>query len=109
MLPGGAVWWTSVSSEPRGDIPPTDREGSRASHRTSSQASHFLKCSADVRRQRLPDIDELRDGPGVHLPHHIAAMKLDGDFADAKIECDLLIHSSGNHKPQDFLLARRKC
>jgi hypothetical protein len=35
-------------------------------------------------------------------------MKLHGDFADAKIECDLLVHRPGDHKPKHLTFAGRK-
>ena len=48
----------------------------------------------------------MREGPCIHFPHHVAPMELHGDFADAKIECDLLVHRPGDHKPQHLTLAR---
>jgi hypothetical protein len=33
--------------------------------------------------------DELRDGLGLHLVHHLTAVDLDGDFAGAQLRGDL--------------------
>ena len=72
------------------------------------RSGSHLQLALDLGRKRLPGAEQMRDGPRVHLLHHVAAMELHRDFADAEIERDLLVQRTGDHKPQHLPLARRK-
>src|SRR6476659_9276258 len=38
---------------------------------------------------------------GLHLPHHLAAMRLDGDLADVKLAADLFVEQPRNYERHD--------
>src|SRR6476660_7469575 len=56
--------------------------------------------------EHLPSANPLSDRAGIHLPHHVAAMQLYGDFADAEVERDLFVHTPVGHFPQHLTLPR---
>ena len=45
---------------------------------------------------------------GLHLPHHLAAMRLDGDLADAELAADLLVQEAGHDQDHHLALAWRQ-
>src|SRR3546814_4303231 len=63
---------------------------------------------AQLRGQCFPPSDQLTDGSSLHLAHHVATMKLDGDFTDTQIERNLLVDASPRDFVQDFALTRRQ-
>ena len=49
--------------------------------------------------------DELGEPGGLHLPHDLAAMHLDGHLADPELAGDLLVEPAGDDEAQDLSLA----
>ena len=51
---------------------------------------------AEARRHR----DQIRQGLGFHLAHHLSSMRLHRDLADAEIAADLLVeHARDDYAP----------
>jgi hypothetical protein len=48
---------------------------------------------AEIFGKRLPCPDQLAHRCGLHLSHHITAVELDGNLADAELEGDRLVES----------------
>ena len=52
------------------------------------------------------EADELRDAAGLHFPHDLAAMHLDGHLADPELAGDLLVEPPGDDQRHHLALAR---
>src|SRR3954471_206032 len=52
--------------------------------------------------------DEVRERPGPHLVHDLAAMDLDGDLASPQLGGDLLVQEPGDDERHHFPLAARE-
>src|SRR5438067_9063601 len=64
--------------------------------------------SGDVRgaeAELVGKADELGEPGGLHLPHDLAAMHLDGHLADPELAGDLLVEPAGDDEAQDLSLA----
>src|SRR5439155_22655632 len=48
---------------------------------------------------------EISDRPGLHLPHHLAAVGLHRDLADAELAADLLVQTARDDECHDLALA----
>src|SRR5262245_62022131 len=57
------------------------------------------------RGQHFPGSDQASDRGSLHLPHHVAAMQLYRDYADAEVERDLLVKAAIRHFSQNLTFA----
>jgi hypothetical protein len=60
-------------------------------------------------RKQLPGPDKLANRQRVHLLHHAAAVKFDGDYRDAELVGDLFVEQTLRHQTEDLALPRREC
>src|SRR5580698_7448563 len=51
-------------------------------------------------------IDQIREGVGLHLSHHLAAMCFDRNFADVELATHLFIQEARDYQPHDLPFAR---
>src|SRR5262245_16569653 len=51
---------------------------------------------------------EVGQGVGLHLEHHLAAVRLDGDLTDAELAGDLFVQPPGNDECHDLAFAWRE-
>src|SRR4051812_3912820 len=51
------------------------------------------------------DSDEIGYGARLHLPHHLAAVRLHRDLADAELRAHLLVEHPRNYQAQHLALA----
>src|SRR5712671_2304349 len=62
----------------------------------------FLSINAE----RLRHFDQIRERPRPHLPHHMAAMNLDRDLAEAHLGRNLLVRQAGGDEGHHLPLSR---
>jgi Zn-finger in ubiquitin-hydrolases and other protein len=51
------------------------------------------------------NIHEVGERAGIHLPHHLASVRLHGNLADAELKADLFIQQTADHQRHDLPLA----
>src|SRR5262245_39170062 len=108
LVPSETLWIPLLRSTRRRGPVCSVKQGAPLPPILPGSRSH-LQLILDIGWKRLTDIEQMGDGPGTHLLHHVAPMELHSDFADTKIERDLLVHRTGDDKPQNLPLAGRKC
>lgn len=106
MVPGRNNVDTQVSGM-RGDQRMRERkEGDKrraSGERPVSGASVFRRrCEAESRGH----FHQVRERVGFHLLHHLAAVRLHRDFADAEFAADLFIQQARGHQRHDLPFAR---
>ncbi len=69
--------------------------------RMSVQSGAARHLQAQLRRHVTSSGSESR----LHLAHHLAAVRLDRDLADAELAADLLVQPTADHERHDLALA----
>src|SRR5271168_4432285 len=69
------------------------RQTDPARRRRDAPRDDALACDAEA----CGHVDQIGERGGLHLPHHLAAVRLHGDLADAELAAHLLVHQAGGH------------
>jgi hypothetical protein len=68
--------------------------------------SHKILPSLLTRKPKLRgNIHQVGERAGIHLSHHLASVRLDGNLADTELEADLFIQQTADHQRHDLPLA----